>query len=202
MLWEVSDDNDAIEARKKAKEGEAELHKTSTATELKAIAEGIAEVVEEYIVGARPGKETPAPPPLPPLTRKEVLWKGMFPAMTAILPGLAQVLMREKLTGTDFNAAPTFEFYEFENSRVPWADQIQQLYNSAVFVNNAKGDLLERLAVVQTPISNLSRRVNFPDNMAAYTEPPKPENLGPVVLAPHPALATAGCPLVLNMRRK
>jgi len=84
--------------------------------------------------------------------RKKLIWTGMFPIMTNILPNVAKTLIREKLPGGK-HAAPKFQFYKFQAGK--WNEQILQLYQNAVFVNNSHGKLLERLALVLIPIQNL-----------------------------------------------
>lgn len=92
-------------------------------------------------------------------TRRNLIWKGMFPSMTQMLKLIAATLIREKLESGK-HAAPTFKHYSFAYSTdkgeaADWKSQLQGLFDRAVVINNKSGKLLERLILVQTPLSNL-----------------------------------------------
>lgn len=87
--------------------------------------------------------------------RQALIWKGMFPAMTTILTGLADILIHSKLpTGTQ--AAPTFSYYAYPLNARCWAEHIQkELFPSVRYACTKNGPILERLNVIQVPIMNL-----------------------------------------------
>jgi hypothetical protein len=86
-------------------------------------------------------------------TRKQLIWQGMFPAMTSVLPSLAEILIHTRLPSGQ-TGAPTFEYYDFPECC--WAKHIKDtLYTNAYQANINQGEVLERLVIVKVPIDNL-----------------------------------------------